>query len=169
MPSQKVLEEKKAIVAGLTEKIKNAKSGVFVEYKGINVQEDTALRVELRKAGVDYSVIKNTLARFATKEVGYEALSDIFNGTTAMAVSDDFIAPAKVLYNYAKTHENFKIKAGFIDGEILDAEGVKALAKIPSKEGLIAKMLGSMQSSLYSLAYVLQAKIDKESEAGAEA
>ena len=168
MPSEKILAEKKQIVAQMAEKIKNAKSGVFVEYKGINVQDDTALRSELRKAGVDYSVVKNSLARFATKEVGYEALSDIFNGTTAMAVSQDFIAPAKVLCEYAKKNENFKIKAGFLDGEILDIEGVKSLAEIPSKEGLLAKLMGSLQSSLYGLAYVLQAKIDKENS-GAEA
>ena len=168
MPSAKVLAEKKQIVSQMAEKIKNAKSGVFVDYKGINVQEDTALRSELRKAGVDYAVIKNSLARFATQQVGYDALSDIFNGTTALAVSDDLIAPAKVLCEYAKKNENFKIKAGFIDGEILDVEGVKALAEIPSKEGLLVKMMGSMQSSLYGLAYVLQAKIDKET-AGAEA
>ena len=149
--------------------MKNANAGVFVDYKGINVADDTALRNELRKAGVEYSVIKNTLARFAVEEIGYGALSDIFNGTTALATSDDQVAAAKILCNYAKDHENFTVKAGFIDGEILDADGVIALSKIPSKEGLIAKVLGSLQSSLYGLAYVLQAKIDKENGEAAEA
>ncbi len=169
MPSAKVLEQKKEIVKALAEKMKNANAGVFVDYKGINVADDTALRNELRKAGVEYSVIKNTLARFAVEEIGYGALSDIFNGTTALATSDDQVAAAKILCNYAKDHENFTVKAGFIDGEILDADGVIALSKIPSKEGLIAKMLGSLQSSLYGLAYVLQAKIDKENGEAAEA
>ena len=169
MPSAKVLEQKKEIVKNLVEKMKNANAGVFVDYKGINVADDTALRNELRKAGVEYSVIKNTLARFAVEEIGYGALSDIFNGTTALATSDDQVAAAKILCNYAKDHENFTVKAGFIDGEILDADGVIALSKIPSKEGLIAKMLGSLQSSLYGLAYVLQAKIDKENGEAAEA
>lgn len=169
MPSAKVLEQKKEIVKNLSEKMKNANAGVFVDYKGINVADDTALRNELRKAGVEYSVIKNTLARFAVEEIGYGALSDIFNGTTALATSDDQVAAAKILCNYAKDHENFTVKAGFIDGEILDADGVIALSKIPSKEGLIAKMLGSLQSSLYGLAYVLQAKIDKENGEAAEA
>ena len=169
MPSAKVLEQKKEIVKNLAEKMKNANAGVFVDYKGINVADDTALRNELRKAGVEYSVIKNTLARFAVEEIGYGALSDIFNGTTALATSDDQVAAAKILCNYAKDHENFTVKAGFIDGEILDADGVIALSKIPSKEGLIAKMLGSLQSSRYGLAYVLQAKIDKENGEAAEA
>ena len=169
MPSAKVLEQKKEIVKNLAEKMKNANAGVFVDYKGINVADDTALRNELRKAGVEYSVIKNTLARFAVEEIGYGALSDIFNGTTALATSDDQVAAAKILCNYAKDHDNFTVKAGFIDGEILDTDGVIALSKIPSKEGLIAKVLGSLQSSLYGLAYVLQAKIDKENGEAAEA
>ena len=168
MPNENVLQEKKQTVAALTEKMQSAHAGVFVDYKGINVADDSALRKALLKEGVHYSVVKNTLARFAAKEAGYEALGDIFNGTTAMAVSEDYTAAARILCDFAKTHENFKIKAGFVDDEILDEKGVKELSAIPSKEGLIAKMLGSLQSSLYGLAYVLQAKIDKDS-ASAEA
>lgn len=165
MPNSQVLEQKKQTVAALTEKMKAAHSAVFVDYKGINVADDTALRKALLKEGVQYSVVKNTLARFAAKEAGYEQLGDIFNGTTAMASSEDYTAAARVLCDFAKSHENFTIKAGFVDSDILDANGVKALAEIPSKEALIAKMLGSLQSSLYGLAYVLQAKIDKDSAA----
>ena len=168
MPSAKILEEKKAVVAALAEKMKNANAGVFVDYKGINVADDTALRNELRKAGVEYSVIKNTLARFAVKEIGYDSLSDIFSGTTALATSADQVAAAKILCNYAKDHENFKVKAGFIDGEILDAEGVIALSKIPSKEGLIAKMLGSLQAPISKLVRTLDAVAKKDGEAAAE-
>lgn len=171
MPSNKILEQKQQIVADLTERIKNAKSGVIVSYMGLNVQEDTELRRELRKNNVEYTVVKNTLTRMAAKNVGYDALSDVFNGTTALATSEDFTAPAKVLCEFAKKHENLVVKAGFIDGEILDADGVIELSKIPSKEGLIAKLLGSIQGPLYGLAYALQAKIDKENggeEAAAE-
>ena len=170
MPSNKILEQKQQIVADLTDRIKNAKSGVIVSYMGLNVQEDTELRRELRKSNVEYTVVKNTLTRMAAKNVGYDALSDVFNGTTALATSEDFTAPAKVLCEFAKKHENLVVKAGFLDGEILDADGVIELSKIPSKEGLIAKLLGSIQGPLYGLAYALQAKIDKENggEAAAE-
>ncbi len=169
MPSNKILAEKQQIVNELTERIKNAKSGVIVSYMGLNVQDDTALRRELRKNGVEYSVVKNTLTRMAAKNVGYDALSDVFNGTTALATSEDFTAPAKVICEFAKKHENLVVKAGFIDGEILDVDGVVELSKIPSREGLIAKLLGSIQSPLYGLAYVLQAKIDKETSGEEEA
>ena len=171
MPSKSILEKKQQIVAELTDRIKNAKSGVIVSYMGLNVQEDTELRRELRKNNVEYAVVKNTLTRMATKNVGYDALSDVFNGTTALATSEDFTAPAKVICEFAKKHEKLVVKAGFIDGEILDANGVIELSKIPSKEGLIAKLLGSIQGPLYGLAYALQAKIDKENggeEAAAE-
>ena len=162
MPSNKILEEKKQIVNELTERIKNAKSGVIVSYMGLNVPDDTALRKELRKNNVEYTVVKNTLTRMATKNVGYDSLSDIFNGTTALATSEDFTAPAKVICEFAKKHEQLVVKAGFLDGEVLDANGVVELSKIPSREGLIAKLLGSIQGPLYGLAYALQAKIDKE-------
>lgn len=165
MASEKVLEQKQAVVAALAEKIKSSVSGVLVDYKGINVEDDTKLRAELRKAGVEYSVIKNTLISKACDVVGYEGLKSSLSGMTAIAIShNDQVAPAKILANYAKDHENFVLKAGYVDGNLLDTEGVKALAEIPSKEVLIAKMLGSLQSSLYSFAYVLQAIIDKDGE-----
>lgn len=169
MASEKVLEQKQAVVAALAEKIKSSVSGVLVDYKGINVEDDTKLRAELRKAGVEYSVIKNTLIGKACDVVGYEGLKSSLSGMTAIAIShNDQVAAAKILANYAKDHENFVLKAGYVDGNLLDSEGVKALAEIPSKEVLIAKMLGSLQSSLYSFAYVLQAIIDKDGEGAPE-
>ena len=103
MPSEKILQEKKATVVALAEKLKNATAGVFVDYKGLSVQDDTAMRHELRKAGVEYSVIKNTLARFALKEAGLNGFDEILNGTTALAISNgDVVAPAKILCNFAK-------------------------------------------------------------------
>ncbi|MBE6678392.1 MAG: 50S ribosomal protein L10 [Ruminococcaceae bacterium] len=169
MASAQILAQKQATVDALVEKIKSSVSGVLVDYKGINVEDDTKLRAELRKAGVEYTVIKNTLISKACDVVGYGDLKDSLKGMTAFAISmDDQVAAAKILANYAKDHENFVLKAGYCDGNVLDAEGVKALAEIPSKEVLIGRMLGSLQSSLYSFAYVLQAIIDKDGE-GAEA
>ena len=175
MPSNKVLEEKKQVVAELAAKMQNAASGVLVKYEGITVADDTALRAALRKAGVDYTVMKNTLTGRACDMVGYGDMKQYLSGMTAIAISqDDPIAPAKIMKEYADKVASFEIKAGFVDGGVIDAKGVEALAATPSKEVLIAKMMGSLMSSLYGLAYVLQAKIDKENggeatEAPAEA
>ena len=127
MPNAKVLEEKKALVASLVDKIKNSPAGVLVDYKGINVEDDTKLRRDLRNAGVDYAVVKNTMLRFAADELGLNAFDEHLNGTTALAVSttDDVVAPAKILADYAKKHENFKIKIGFLEGEAIDASEVR--------------------------------------------
>ncbi len=163
MPSQKILESKQAIVSELAEKMKTAASGVLVKYEGITVEDDTKLRAELRRAGVDYCVMKNTLTGRACDMVGYSEMKQHLNGMTAIAISqDDPVAPAKILKQYADKIESFEVKAGFVDGGVLDAKGVEALASIPSKEQLIVKMLGSLMSPLYGLAYVLQGKIDKE-------
>lgn len=163
MPSQNILEAKKAVVEALAEKIKNAAGGVLVKYEGIKVAEDTELRNALRKAGVEYTVMKNTMTGKACDIAGYGDMKQYLNGMTAIAISkDDPIAPAKIMKEYADKISCFEIKAGFVDGGILDAEGVNSLAQTPSKEVLIAKMMGSLMSSLYGFAYVLQAKIDKE-------
>ena len=169
MPSNKILEEKKQVVADLADKIKSAKAGVLVKYEGITVAEDTALRTALRKAGVEYTVMKNTLTGRACDIAGYGDMKQYLSGMTAIAVSqDDPIAPAKIMKEFADKINSFEIKAGFVDGGVIDCSGVEALAATPSKEVLIAKMMGSLMSSLYGLAYVLQAKIDKENE-GSEA
>lgn len=162
MANAKILEQKQQIVNELAEKMKAAQSGVLVDYKGITVADDTKLRADLRKAGVEYAVVKNTLTSKACDIIGYEGLKEVLNGMTALAISaTDPIAPAKILSEYAKKNEKFVIKAGFVDGGVIDANGVKDLAEIPSKEVLIAKVMGSLQSSLYSFAYALQAIIDK--------
>lgn len=168
MPSAQVLESKKKIVADLTDKMKNAAAGVIVSYQGITVEDDTALRSELRKAGVEYAVVKNTLTKRACENVGYSELTGVLEGMTAVATSaEDPVAAAKILKKFADKVESFEIKAGFVDGKVLDAAGVSELAELPSKEMLIGKILGSLQSSLYGLAYVLQAYVDKNSEASA--
>ena len=169
MPSNKILEEKKLVVESLAAKMKTAKAGVLVKYEGIKVAEDTALRNALRKAGVEYTVMKNTLTGKACDLAGYGEMKEYLTGMTAIALSqDDPIAPAKIMKEYADKIQCFEIKAGFVDGGVIDLAGVESLAATPSKEVLIAKMMGSLMSSLYGLAYVLQAKIDKENGEGAE-
>ena len=169
MASEKILTQKEQVVAELTDKIKAAPAGVIVNYAGITVADDTKLRAELRKAGVEYTVIKNTLIAKACDEVGYETLRESLKGMTALAISmDDPVVAAKILANYAKDHDNFVLKAGYVDGRVLDANGVKALAETPSKEVLLGRILGSLQSSLYGFVYGIQAIIDK-AEGGAEA
>ena len=163
MPSNKVLEAKKQVVEELAGKLQTAVSGVLVKYEGITVADDTALRAALRKAGIEYSVMKNTLTGRACEMVGYGDMKQYLSGMTAIAISqDDPIAPAKIMKEYADKIPSFEIKAGFVDGGVIDQAGVEALAATPSKEVLIGKMMGSLMSSLYGLAYVLQAKIDKE-------
>ena len=170
MPSNKILEEKKQVVESLAAKLQTAKAGVLVKYEGIKVAEDTELRNALRKAGVEYTVMKNTLTGKACDIAGYGDMKQYLNGMTAIAISqDDPIAPAKIMKEYADKIACFEIKAGFVDGGILDQAGVESLAATPSKEVLIAKMMGSLMSSLYGFAYVLQGKIDKENGEGAEA
>ena len=168
MPNAKVLSEKQAVVAALTEQLKNAASGVLVDYKGITVAEDTALRVELRQNEVQYAVVKNTMARFAMNNVGLEGLDEVLNGTTSLATSaGDPIAPMRVINKYAKQlgDSKFNIKGGFMDGKVLSLEEITALAELPSKETLQAQALGMMLAPITSLAIVLKAIAEKGGEA----
>ena len=166
MPNAKVLSEKQAIVAALTEQLKNATSGVLVDYKGITVAEDTALRVELRQNDVQYGVVKNTLTRFALNNVGLNGLDDVLNGTTSLATSaGDPIAPMRVVNKYAKQlNDKFTIKGGFMDGKILSLEEINALAELPAKDVLQAQALGMMLAPITSLAIVLKAIAEKDGE-----
>ena len=167
MPSAKVLESKKARVEALTDLIKNAAAGVIVDYRGISVADDTKLRKELREAGVQYFVEKNSMLRFALKNVGLEGLEDVLEGTTAIALSnDDQTAPARILGKYiegADDKSTFAMKAGFIGTEIYDQAGVTALSKIPSRETLLAQLVGSLQGPMQKLAATVQAVADKKS------
>lgn len=167
MASEKILESKKAKVAALTEKLQNSVSFVLVDYKGITVEEDTKLRKELREANVSYTVEKNSMLRFAFKEMGIaDTFEDVLHGTTAVAVSnDDQTAPARILGKFAETKpETFNLKAGYVDGTAYDAAGVQALSKIPSKDVLLAQLVGSLQGPLRKLAATLQALADKKNE-----
>lgn len=168
MPSNKILEQKQQAVAELTELIKASVAGVVVNYQGIKVDDDTKMRKALREAGVKYMVLKNSITGRACEAAGYASLKDNLNGMTAIAVSEkDPVAAAKVLKEYADKIESFQILSGYVDGAILDADGINALADVPSKEVLIAKFLGSIRSPLYKFAYAVKAVADKNGEAEA--
>ena len=162
MPSQSVLEQKKAIVAELSERLKNSITGVVVSYEGINTEDDTKLRKELRENNVQYTVVKNTLLSRACDEVGLEGLKDVLEGTTALATSDsEYAAAARILCNYAKTHDNFKVKSGYLDGAVIDMDTITSLSKLPSREVLLANVLGAFQAPIASFARAVQAIVDK--------
>ena len=163
MPNAKVLSEKQAIVAALTERIKNASAGVFVDYKGINVAQDTELRTELRKNDVEYSVIKNTLARFALNDCGLSELDSILNGTTSLATSTgDPIAPFRIINDYAKKmNDIFTVKAAFMDGKILTESEIAEISALPSKDALYSQVFGTLLAPITSLAVVLNQIAEK--------
>ena len=164
MPNAKVLSEKKAIVAALADRIKNASAGVLVDYKGITVAQDTELRTELRKNEIDYTVVKNTLTRFALDEVGLQELDSVLNGTTSMATSTgDPIAPIRVISEYAdKLGGVFNVKAAFLEGKVLSESEIKQIAALPSKDALYAQVFGTLLAPITSLAVVLNQIVEKQ-------
>ncbi|MCR4692655.1 MAG: 50S ribosomal protein L10 [Firmicutes bacterium] len=155
MPNEKVLETKKAQVAEIVEALNGATTGVLMDYRGLTVEEDTKLRSDLRAAGVKYFVVKNTLLRLAANQVGLEELDSILHGPTALAISEDPVAPAKILFDFAKNNEKVEIKSGFMDGKVLSEEELTRLAKTPSKDTLIAKIMGSLNAPISNLARLL--------------
>lgn len=166
MASAKVLEAKQAKVDALTEQLKKASACVLVDYKGITVADDTKLRRELREAGVSYSVQKNTLIRLAMHNIGFDQFDSVLEGTTAIAVSEgDQTVAARILGEFAEKSEGkFSLKAGFVDGEYFDAAQIQKLSKIPSKEVLLAQLLGALQGPIQKLAATLKALADKKAE-----
>lgn len=165
MPNAAVLESKKKIVAELADKISNSVAGVIVNYEGINVADDTALRKELREAGVYYSVVKNTMIGRAVEGTALESLKDVLEGTSAIAISDDHVAAARILGKFAEGHENFKIKAGYLEGKPIDEATVVALSKLPSREILLATVLSAFNAPIAAFARAVQAIVDKNGEA----
>ena len=165
MPSEKILEQKKVLVAELTEQLSKACAGVIVDYKGITVTEDTQLRKSLREANVDYRVVKNTYLRFAFQNAGIEGLDSVLEGTSAIAMSqDDEVAAAKVLCKYAETNKNFTVKAGFSDGNALDAATVEALSKVPGREDLLGMLAGSLSQMIAGFARAINAVAEAKGE-----
>lgn len=163
MPSNAVLEQKKQIVNEITDKLKAAVAGVVVDYKGISVADDTALRKQLREAGIEYFVVKNSLLSRAAENAGLDEMKSVLEGTTAIALSnEDYIAAAKILNEFAESKDGFfEIKSGFMDGEVIDVDKIKSIAKLPSREGLIAKMLGSLNAPICNLVYAINAIKEK--------
>nr|WP_319487437.1 50S ribosomal protein L10 [uncultured Caproiciproducens sp.] len=160
MPSEKILEQKKQVVAALAENLKAACTGILVDYKGITVAQDTKLRKELREAGDEYMVVKNTLLRLALKDAGIDGLDHVLEGTTAIAISkDDYVSSAKILAKFAETSKKFELKAGFVDGGAISADGVKELASLPAKEVLVAQVLGGLNAPITGFVTVLNGTI----------
>lgn len=162
MPSTVVLEKKKAQVEALAERIKSSVAGVVVDYKGINVEDDTKLRKELREAGVEYTVVKNSILKRAADAAGLEGMDPVLEGTTAIATSaEDYVASARILQKYADAHDFFNVKSGYLDGEIIELSKIEALAKLPSREVLLATVCNVFNAPIAAFARAVQAIVDK--------
>ena len=162
MPSVKVLEAKKAQVAALKTRIDAAVAGVLVDYKGTTVEDDTKLRKELREAGVKYSVVKNTLLGLAAKETGLDDLSKVLEGTTAIAISpEDHTAAARILKKFADKSKTFSIKSGYLEGSVVDVATIDSLAKLPTREVLLATVCNAFNAPIAAFARAIQAIVDK--------
>lgn len=165
MPSQKVLEVKQQQVAEIKAKVEASCAGILVDYKGISVADDTKLRKELREAGVNYTVVKNTLLRKAVDGTDLSALDEFLEGTTALATSEtDYVAAAKILGKFAETNDSFTIKSGFMDGKVIDLATIESLAKLPSREILLATVCNAFNAPIAAFARVIQAIVDKNGE-----
>ncbi len=162
MASEKILEIKKQQVADLSARIKGSISGVIVDYKGINVADDTKLRKELREAGVEYTVVKNSILKRAADDAGLEGIDSVLEGTTAIATCDnDHIAPARILQKFADSHKEFSVKSGYLDGEVISVEKIVALAKLPSRDVLLATVCNAFNAPIAAFARAVQAIVDK--------
>ena len=157
------VELKKPIVDQISEELNGAKAAVLVDYRGITVEQDTELRKQLREAGVIYKVYKNTMINFAVKGTEFEELSKHLEGPTAIAISkEDATAPARILYNFSKNAPKLELKAGVVDGTYYDEKGIQVIATIPSREELLSKLLGSMQSPITNFARVIKQIAEKD-------
>lgn len=167
MPSEKILAKKQQYVAELNQKILNSASGVVVDYKGINVEQDTALRREMREAGVTYAVVKNTMLNLALEGTPYEDMKVALKGSTALAIGteEDSLAPARILSKYAEGSKGaFAVKTGYLDGKVIDATEISALAKLPGRDGLLSMFLSAITGNLRGLAIAVNAIAEKKGE-----
>ncbi|MEJ9210777.1 50S ribosomal protein L10 [Bacillus smithii] len=162
------IEKKKQIVEEITEKFKNSVSTIVVDYRGLNVAEITELRKKLREAGVEFKVYKNTLTRRAAEAAELAEINDVLTGPNAIAFSnDDVVAPAKILNNFAKENEALEIKVGVIEGKVVSLEEIKALAELPSREGLLSMLLSVLQAPIRNFALAAKAVAEQKEEQGA--
>ncbi|MDA1478167.1 50S ribosomal protein L10 [Bacillus changyiensis] len=163
-----VIETKKAVVQEITSKLKESKSTIIVDYRGLNVSEVTELRKQLREANIEFKVYKNTMTRRAVEQAELDGLNDVLTGPNAIAFStEDVVAPAKVINEFAKKHEALEIKAGVIEGKVSTVEEVKALAELPSREGLLSMLLSVLQAPVRNLALATKAVAEQKEEQGA--
>lgn len=166
MASEKSINKKVQEVQELAEKIKKAKAVILTDYRGINVADVTELRAKLRGTNSDYKVIKNNITRRALKECNIEGLDEFLEGTTAIVLGyEDYLEPSKAIYEYTKDHDFYKIKAGVIDGKVVSAEEIITLAKLPSRETLIAKLAGALLGNISKLAVALDAVAKQKEQA----
>ncbi|BCB01976.1 50S ribosomal protein L10 [Bacillus sp. KH172YL63] len=163
-----ILEQKQHIVGEISDKLKNSVSTIVVDYRGLDVSEVTELRKQLREAGVDFKVYKNTMVRRAAEEAGLEGLNEFLTGPNAIAFSsEDVVTPAKILNSFAKEHEALEIKAGVIEGTLTSVEDVKAIAELPNREGLLSMLLSVLQAPMRNFALATKAVADQKEEQGA--
>ncbi|MBP7402984.1 MAG: 50S ribosomal protein L10 [Clostridia bacterium] len=168
MPSNKILNEKKAIVGGLADEFKNAQTMVVADYRGLTVAQDTEMRAAMRKAGITYKVVKNTLATIAAEQAGLGGMTGMLKGPTAIAYSAvDMVAPAKLVKEFATKYPALEIKGGSMSGEILDVEGIQRLAAVPPKEILYGQVVSGLISPIAGLVMLLGAVSKKAEETGA--
>ena len=162
MANAKVLAQKQSDIAELKEKFEKSKLIILTDYRGINVEDITKIRADLRKANCEYQVAKNTTLKFAAKEADLEGLAELFEGPTAITFSyDDYVEPAKVLYNYAKDSEFYKIKGGVMDGKVISVDEILKLAKLPSREMLLTQLATVLLANIRNLAVVLDQTREK--------
>lgn len=162
------IDTKKVVVEEIASKLKESKSTIIVDYRGLNVSEVTELRKQLREANVEFKVYKNTMTRRAVEQAELDGLNDVLTGPNAIAFStEDVVAPAKVLNEFAKNHEALEIKAGVIEGKVSSVEEVKALAELPSRDGLLSMLLSVLQAPVRNLALAAKAVADQKEEQGA--
>ena len=167
MASEKILNQKKEEVKKLAEEMKEAKLILLTDYRGINVENDTTLRKDLRNANAKYSIIKNNITKRALAECGIEGLDDKLEGPTAVVLSnEDYLEPSKIIYNFTKNNEYYKIKGGVIDGKVMTAEEIITLAKLPSRETLLSMLAGALLGNISKIAVALNEVKKQKEEAG---
>ena len=160
MPSEKILEQKKQIVSDLADTLSSSVAGVIVDYKGITVEDDTKLRKDLREAGVKYAVVKNTILKLAAEKAELSDIDDVLEGTTAIATSaEDYTA--RILCKFASTSKTFTVKKGFLDGKVIGVDTVESLAKLPSKDVLLATVCNAFNAPIAAFARAMQALVEK--------
>lgn len=165
MANAKVIQAKQEAVQVVTAKLRESASTVVADYRGLNVAQVTELRKQLREAGIEFQVLKNTLVRRATAEAGLTDLDQVLTGPTAIAFSaEDAVAPAKILSDFAKKNDALKVKGGVVEGQVVSTEQIKALADLPSREGLLSMLLSVLQAPMRNFALAVKAVAEKQEE-----